>query len=69
MTYFHLPASQTREFSIEAGASAWIQLTQGALRCGSETLVDGDGLAITDTTAVELVTGPESAQGLLFELA
>jgi redox-sensitive bicupin YhaK (pirin superfamily) len=51
-----------------AGRSAWLQVARGELLVNGTKLVAGDGAAIRDERALELV-GVKDAEALLFDLA
>ncbi len=51
-----------------AGRYGWIQVARGELRIGEEVLRPGDGAAISEEAAMELL-GVEDAEVLIFDLA
>jgi redox-sensitive bicupin YhaK (pirin superfamily) len=63
-----LHAGETAEHPIEHGRAAWLQVLRGQVRFLGTDLAAGDGVAITDETAVA-VQAPASAEVLLFDLA
>lgn len=52
---------------IEAGRAAWLQVARGSVALNGEELAQGDGAAIEDETAIEIVAAGE-AEVLVFDL-
>ncbi len=48
--------------------NAWLQVARGSLKAGGQTLVAGDGLAVTEATRLDL-TSEAGAEVLVFDLA
>lgn len=64
-----LLADESVAYKIGAGRSVWVQVVHGELRIeGGETLRAGDGLAVADQAAVQLVAQSD-AELILFDLA
>ncbi|HET7133671.1 MAG TPA: pirin family protein [Gammaproteobacteria bacterium] len=55
------------EHALADGRRAWAQVTRGSVQVNGETLVAGDGAAISAQPAVEIV-GADNAEVLLFDL-
>jgi redox-sensitive bicupin YhaK (pirin superfamily) len=62
-----LPAGAALEHAIPAGRHAWIQIVRGALDVGGTRLAAGDGAAVSDEGALNLVAAEET-ELLLFDL-
>ncbi len=60
------PGEQAR-LELAAGRSAWVQVVKGRARANGQPIKEGDGAAITQESALELV-GEEAAELLVFEL-
>ena len=56
-------------YSTNANRSLWIQVARGAVEVNGKLLNTGDGAAITEETALELVAQAENTEILLFDLA
>lgn len=60
--------AQQLEYTVEAGRSAWLQVTRGQLVLNGQPLEAGDGAAISAGESCT-ITAPQSAEMLLFDLA
>ena len=58
----------TEDHTFAAGRHGWLQVLRGEVALGNQTLVAGDGAAISDEPAVT-VSATEPAEVLLFDLA
>ena len=56
------------EHALAPGRHAWLQVIEGTVEAGGETLHAGDGLAVSDESGLSIV-GVEPAEFLLFDLA
>ena len=63
-----LAPGKTLAHGFAAGRQGWLQVARGSLQIGDATMHAGDGAAIQQTERVE-ITGVESAEFLLFDLA
>ncbi len=54
---------------LAAGRSAWLQVARGSVAVGDTVLAEGDGLAVSDETALEIVGKAAESEILLFDLA
>lgn len=63
-----LSPGQKVSHTLTPGRAAWVQVATGSVKLNGQTLKAGDGAAIEDETALELV-GVEVGETLLFELA
>lgn len=63
-----LEAGQALAYELAPDRHAWVQVARGGVRVGSHELSAGDGLAISDETAIRL-EGRDDAEVLLFDLA
>ena len=55
--------------TLKAGRNAWVQVAQGTARLNGEQLYPGDGVAVTEPGALELVGTSDDAEVLLFDMA
>jgi quercetin 2,3-dioxygenase len=66
----NLAPAQRAVLALRPGRSAWVQVARGAINVMGTALAAGDGAAITDETAIELVgAGDGLAEALVFDLA
>jgi len=63
-----LPTGKTVTHDLTPGRAAWVQVAQGCVKLNGETLVEGDGAAITAAGPMRL-EGVADADILLFDLA
>jgi len=63
-----LTPGTTLSHTLSPGRHAWLQVGTGAVLVGTQRLVEGDGLAISDETSVT-VHAEQDAELLLFDLA
>ncbi len=65
-----LEKGQSVRHQLASGRHAWVQMARGSVTVNGKTLRQGDGVAISDESALEL-TGADStsAEFLLFDLA
>jgi quercetin 2,3-dioxygenase len=63
-----LAEGEGRSHALAPGRHAWVQMARGAARINGHPLKAGDGAALSDEAAVELV-GSADAEVLLFDLA
>jgi hypothetical protein len=63
-----LTAGEAVSHLLEPGRAAWLQVLRGQVNSQGQELAEGDGLAVTDETAVA-VKASASAEVLLFDLA
>jgi len=63
-----LGAGQKVSHTLAPGRAAWVQVATGAVTLNGKRLTAGDGAAIENETALELV-GVEDGETLLFDLA
>ncbi|HEY1631099.1 MAG TPA: pirin family protein [Rhizomicrobium sp.] len=63
-----LSANEEVVHPIEDGRRAWLQIARGIVTAGPHRLVAGDGLAVTDETALA-IRAHEPAEILLFDMA
>lgn len=63
-----LSPGATLDHGLDPGRHAWIQLTDGELELEGQTLVAGDGAAISETPSLSLRAGPTGARFLIFDL-
>ncbi|MEM6613753.1 MAG: pirin family protein [Cyanobacteria bacterium P01_C01_bin.72] len=56
-------------YSPDTNRSLWVQVAKGNLEVNGKLLNTGDGAAITDETALELVAKADNTEILLFDLA
>lgn len=61
------PSAPARR-ELAPGRSAWLQIARGSVRVNGVSLEQGDGLAMTDETEIDVAAGPEGAEVLLFDL-
>jgi hypothetical protein len=61
-------AAHSLSLALPAGSLGWLQLIDGGVRVGGESLKRGDGLGFRGGVAQELLTGPEGADLLFFEM-
>lgn len=57
------------EHPLAPGRHAWLQVVDGSVRAGGSILRAGDGLAVSDESALVIEGGDETAEVLLFDLA
>lgn len=57
------------ELALASGRHAWVQVARGSVRVGEHTLVEGDGLAISDERSVAIEGIGEDGEVLVFDLA
>jgi len=62
-----MDAGDSLEHDLAAGRFAWVQVAKGELEVGGETLGAGDGVAISDESAV-ILRATSSLEALLFDL-
>ena len=62
-----LDPGQKVTHTLAPGRAAWVQVATGSVTLNGNTLVAGDGAAVTDETTLELV-GVESGETLVFDL-
>lgn len=71
--YTTLMDHQRREtLALAPGRHAWVQVVRGGLDVNGQTLRAGDGAAVSDEAAIDLVanaTDQETAEALIFDLA
>ncbi|MFT3927500.1 MAG: pirin family protein [Myxococcales bacterium] len=60
-------SGERASLALSTGRHAWVQLTRGRVRVNGELLVEGDGAALSNESAVD-VEGVESAEVLVFDL-
>lgn len=58
----------TVSHQIAAGRGLWLQVARGSVAVGDITLVEGDGLQVTDETQIEIVGKAAESEILLFDL-
>jgi len=63
-----LGAGESVRIDLARGRHAWVQVVQGDVQLGGHDLSEGDGAAVSDETALELV-GRADAEVLVFNLA
>ena len=63
-----LDAGQEVSYPLQPKRHAWVQVARGSIELNGQLLEQGDGAAISDEVALELI-GKESAETLLFDLA
>ena len=63
-----LAPGERAEYRLAPGRRAWLQVARGGVLVDGARLAAGDGLAVTDETALA-VEGVEAAEVLLFDLA
>ena len=56
------------DYTLAAGRHAWVQVARGHVRVNGQALKAGDGLALSQETAVQ-IEGVQGAELLLFDLA
>jgi redox-sensitive bicupin YhaK (pirin superfamily) len=54
---------------LKPGRHAWVQVARGALTLNRQTLLAGDGAAVSDESVLELRANEGPAEALLFDLA
>jgi len=62
-----LAAGDALSFGLRPGRHAWLQVTHGSLQLGDLALTIGDGVAVSDESALDL-KATTAAGGLLFDL-
>ena len=55
--------------TLKAGRSAWVQVATGTATLNGEQLYPGDGVAVTEPGALDLVGTSQDAEVLLFDMA
>ncbi len=63
----HLDAGQTVQHSLAPGRSAWVHLARGRALIAGETLEAGDGLAVSDESALQF-EGLDNAELVVWDL-
>jgi quercetin 2,3-dioxygenase len=63
-----LERGRTVEHALAPGRHAWLQVIEGTVEAGGQTLQAGDGLAVSDESRLS-IAGVEPAEFLLFDLA
>ena len=63
-----LGKDQTVRHEIAPGRHAWMQVVKGRVQAGDHPLSEGDGLAISDESAVEVTGLGDGGEFLLFDL-
>jgi redox-sensitive bicupin YhaK (pirin superfamily) len=63
-----LAAGKSLEYALQPGRHAWLQVLSGEVTAGGNRLTAGDGLALSEETALS-VTANQPADLLLFDLA
>ena len=61
-------SGESARLELQPGRGAWVQVARGELEVNGERLTAGDGAAITDAPAVEIM-GREDAEVLVFDMA
>lgn len=56
------------DYRLAAGRGAWLQVVSGMLTINGEELAAGDGAALEGIAILELATGSQGVQALLFDL-
>jgi hypothetical protein len=64
-----LEAGERVEYALGAGRHAWVQVIKGGVTVNGNPLRAGDGAAVSDASALELVGDGQKAEVLLFDLA
>lgn len=62
-----LSANENLRYELPAGRNAWLQVVRGAISLNGMRLGAGDGVAVSDESALE-IAGREDAELLLFDL-
>jgi len=63
-----LPPSSSIRYDLTRGRHAWLQILRGTLRANGDELSAGDALALSDEPRLQLDTGAETAEVMLFDL-
>lgn len=63
-----LDPGATINFSTSADRYTWIQVVKGSISTAGHEMSAGDGLAVAQAKALEIVNGAEAAEFLLFDL-
>jgi len=63
-----LAAGQSLARALAPGRNAWVQIASGSVTLNGQTLVAGDGAAVTDESALT-IAATEAAEVLLFDVA
>ena len=63
-----LGADESARLTLAPGRHAWVQVARGEVELNGEALAAGDGAALSDTEALDLV-GRDDAEVLVFDLA
>lgn len=66
--YLKLNANQTHTQALKPGRHAWLQVVTGTISAAGKSLAEGDGLAVSNESALEIIASTE-ARVLLFDLA
>ena len=59
---------ESAKLELHTGRGAWVQVVRGRARVNGQAVGEGDGAALTEETALEVV-GEDDAEVLVFELA
>jgi hypothetical protein len=63
-----LARDETARLPLQAGRRVWVQMARGAATIDGHALVCGDGAAIEQVEAIEIVGAAEKTEALLFDL-
>ena len=63
-----LEAGNTLDYEFASGRRGFVQIVNGKLEIGDETLLSGDGVAISDTDSIA-ISAVEETELLLFDMA
>ena len=64
-----LASGERVRHEIGDGRGVWVQVAVGGVTVNGQSLAEGDGLAVEDESALEIVGGAERSEVLLFDLA
>ncbi len=64
-----LAADQSVRHELAAGRHAWLQVVKGELRAAGQRLSEGDGLAVSAESYLEIAGSDEGGEFLLFDLS
>jgi redox-sensitive bicupin YhaK (pirin superfamily) len=64
----HLEPGKKLALPFEQGRHAWVQIARGALTLNGRELKTSDGAALSGETAIEVATGDQVAEAILFDL-
>jgi len=64
-----LTGGSTASHAFTTRKHGWVQMARGTATVNGLELAQGDGLALSDETAVAVTAGPEGAEVLVFDLA